>query len=54
VLTYASTIISSADVARRIAEENAIENVAKPLESLLYAGRSSLKVEAFRKMVSNS
>lgn len=54
VLTYASTIISSGDVARRIAEENAIENVAKPLESLLYAGRSSLKVEAFRKMVSNS
>jgi AIPR protein len=54
VLSYAGTFLSTTDLARKIAEENAVEQVYKQLEALVYAGRSSLQVDAFRKMVSDS
>ena len=54
VVTYLATIVQAPDLARRISEEHGLDNIVKQLEGLLYAGRASLRVEAFRGMVADA
>ncbi len=53
-ITFATTVLQAGTLAQVIAEDDAIQTVYKNLESLVYAGRSALQVDTFRKMVSDS
>lgn len=53
-VTYATTIVSAADLARQIADAVAVEKIYKQLEGLVYAGKNTLQVDPFRKLVSDS
>jgi hypothetical protein len=55
VLSFISAQITATDFARRIAdEEDIVENVAKPVNAMLYAGRAKLTFEPFVSMTSES
>lgn len=55
ILSFIAAQVSDVDFASRIAEEeDVVDNVARPVASLLYASRNNLSFESFSQMVSDS
>jgi hypothetical protein len=54
VLSYIGAQVNAADLAKQIAEEDALDNVSKPVGAMLYASRNNLPIESFKASVSDS